>query len=79
MILQAQTIFNAPMTIYDSDAPDTGPSFLKKLLNPVIQVQQGSLTLYKTGDFYEDNSDANIMLALGVLAGIGYGAYRLLK
>lgn len=79
MILQAQTIFNPPMTIYDSDAPDTGPSLLKKILNPVIQVQQGNFTLYKTGDFYDDNSTTNILLALGILAGIGYGAYRLLK
>lgn len=79
MIVQLQTIFNAPLTIYDSEAPDTGPSFLKTFFHPVVQVQQGNITLYKTEEFYQDNSMTNILIALSVLLGIGYGAARLLK
>lgn len=80
MQLLLQTAFSSPSVVYDSDAPSTGePSAIKKFLAPVVQVKQGDMTLYKTEEFYPDNSTMNILIAVAILAGIGYGAYRLLR
>jgi hypothetical protein len=79
MQLVLQTAFTPPGVVYDSDVPSTGQGWIQSIVNPVVAVQQSGVTLYSTGSFYPDNSTENILLAMGILFGIGYGAYKLLR
>ena len=73
-IVGQTSIFN-PIVLYDTSVPasNTG-GFLKKLLDPVVQVQADDGTvLYKSGDFYEATGQYYLMGFATMLAiGVGY-------
>ncbi len=80
MIIELQTRFNPMMTVYDSEAaPSAMGKALKSILAPVVQVKQGDLTLYSSGDSYEDQS-LLYWSALATVLFLGFvGIRRLLR
>ena len=53
-------------TVYDSSAPPA-PSWIKDFLAPVVEIRQGDLLLYSSGDPYPNQSGFYWLAAAGVL------------
>ena len=82
MKVYLQTRFNNPTVVYDTDKPSASgglkfTDFVKSMFNPVIRVEEGNVTIYKTGEWYSPDLKP-VLIGVGVLAvvGAGYIFYR---
>ncbi|MDP1694751.1 MAG: hypothetical protein Q8L34_04390 [Candidatus Woesearchaeota archaeon] len=80
-----QTRLNPPTVVYDSQAPEgdgEATTLAKKVvrwLYPAIKVMQGNTELYKTREFYQDDSGKTFAIAVGVLTGAFIGSGLLIR
>ena len=86
MKILAQTNFFKPVTVYDSDVksvPSSGNAFtdwLVKVIKPVVQVEAGGYTLYKTGEWYEPTGRPYLIGGIALaLAGLAASIYIIRK